>query len=104
MNAERLPAQNNPPTQSPASQGGPLQRLDEKQIAELMAERKALLEALKPAVSRKIYYAMEEKLAQEETRLKEILDWQLGKITKLSKYSLILDPHYFDQEFLQDIN
>lgn len=84
----------------PAAQSASLARLDEKQIIELMAERRQTLESLKPLVSRKIYYAMEEKLAQEESKLKEILDWQNGKITKLSKYSLILDTNYFEQEFL----
>ena len=100
MSVEFLSPQQNPPPQSHPAPLHSLSKLDAGQIQILMEQRKALLEELKPSVSRKIYYLMEEKLLREEAKLREILDWQEGKVTRLSRYSLILDPNYFEQEFL----
>ena len=74
--------------------------MDEKQIDLLILARKDALEAIKNEISRKIYFQIEEKIIREELKLKEILDWQEGRQSKLAKYSLILDPHFFEQEFL----
>ena len=74
--------------------------LDEAQIEALMLSRKGLLESLKAKVSLKAYYTMEEKTNSEEKRLNEILDLKRGKQSRMAKYSLILNPNYFEQEFL----
>ena len=84
----------------PQSVSGLSQRLSLGQIQTLIDARRRDLEYLKPDISLKLYYAAEEKLADEKKRLGEILDWQEGKQTRLSKYTLILDTHYFEQEFL----
>jgi hypothetical protein len=84
----------------PQNISGFSQRLSLEQINKLVSERRQDLESLKPKISLKLYYAAEEKLADEKKRLEEILDWQQGKQTRLSKYTLILDTHYFEQEFL----
>jgi hypothetical protein len=78
----------------------PAKNLSEIQIDELYTQRQGALEPLKIEVSRKMYYLIEEKLAAEKAELKKILDWQQGKNSELSKFSLVLDPHYFEQEFL----
>ena len=75
-------------------------KLDAEQIQKLSQHQKAELEKIKPHISRKNYYAIEEKITEEEKSLREILDWQQGKQSKLSKYSLILNPHFFEQELM----
>jgi hypothetical protein len=87
---------------SSAKTEGSLAPLDEQQINSLMLSRKQALETIKNEISRKVYFQIEEKIGREETQLKEILDWQQGKQMQRAKYSLILDPHYFEQEFLQN--
>lgn len=77
-----------------------IELLNQKQIEEVTQIRQSLLIELKDNISRKFYYALEEKLEQEKKSLSQILDWQEGRNTELSKYSLVLDPHYFEQEFL----
>ena len=74
--------------------------MDDKQINSLISARKQALETIKSQVSRKVYFQMEEKISHEESQLKELLDWQQGRNNALAKFSLILDPHYFEQEFL----
>jgi hypothetical protein len=104
MNPELLPIQDNQTVPIPQSPGNFSHRLNKPQIIELMGLRRQNLLGLKKDISLKLYYTVEEKLDREEKALLEILDWQEGKITKLSQYSLILDPHFFEQEFLQDIS
>ena len=98
--SETLRSSENLNHNKPLNHSGALPRLDSAQIVELMEARKKTLEEIKPNISRKFYYAIEEKLTNEEKRLNEILDWQEGKLSRLSKYTLILDTHYFEQEFL----
>ena len=76
------------------------QNLTEDQILALSEARKNALEQIKSQISRKIYYQIEEKLLFEQNRLQEILDWQQGRSAKQAKYTYILDPHFFEQEFL----
>jgi hypothetical protein len=99
MSNETLKPQEQP-AQSPLQSGGHFEALRQSQISDLAAERRRWLESIKPEVSLKRYYQIEEKIKAEEKSLTEILDWQEGRSTQLSKYSLILDPHYFEQEFL----
>jgi hypothetical protein len=91
---------NKPVNSASESSGSNFASLNERAILELSEVRKKLLEQIKNEISLKRFYAIEEKLKNEEKTLMEILDWRLGKSTQLSKYSLILDPHYFEQEFL----
>ena len=87
------------PASKPHQGTGPY-GLDEELIAQVSKQRQTELSELKSIIARKMYYAIEEKLAQEEQALKNILNWQQGKSSELSKYTLILDPHYFEQLFL----
>ncbi len=77
-----------------------LNAFGEEQISELITSRKQLLESIKNQISLKAYYLMEEKILKEETRLKEILDIKKGRQRQLSKFTFILDPRFFEQEFL----
>jgi hypothetical protein len=74
--------------------------LTQNQITDILTERKNILNSLRPEISRKVYYTLEEKIVLEEKQLQQILDWQEGRNSQLSRYSLILDSHYFDQEFM----
>jgi len=77
-----------------------MNKLNEQQIANLTENLKQRLETIKPQISRKRYFNIEEKINNSEQRLRQILDWQEGRQSALSKYSFILDTHYFEQEFL----
>ena len=74
--------------------------LNDEHISLLINSRKKLLESIKDRISLKSYYAIEEKIAEEEIRLKEILDNKRGRQKKLSRYTFILDPKFFEQAFL----
>ncbi len=99
MNPEQLQSNENPKAQNSKTDAF-LAQLDESRIVQLMAGRRQLLESLKSEISRKLYYKIEEKLANEEKTLREIWDWQQGKHKFFAKYTLILDPRYFEQEFI----
>lgn len=71
-----------------------------EQISQTISSREKLLNTIKPNISRKAFYLMEEKIQEEQKRLQEILDWQEGRNSELSKYSLPLNTYYFEQEFL----
>ncbi|HYV33924.1 MAG TPA: hypothetical protein VE973_03700 [Candidatus Limnocylindria bacterium] len=73
---------------------------DEEQIQTAIAPRKALLESIKAEITLKSYYTLEEKILVEEKRLNDILDIKRGRQSRLAKYSFILNPSYFEQEFL----
>ncbi len=98
MNPELL--QNPENFNRPSEETSSFLPLNKEQIGKITFARKQLLELVKTGISRKLYYNIEEKLAQEERQLREILDWQEGRQSRLARYSFILDPHYFEQEFL----
>ena len=75
-------------------------KLTQQQIDSLTADLKQRAENIKPHISRKRYFSIEEKINSSLQRLGQILDWQEGRQNQLSKYSFILDTHYFEQEFL----
>jgi len=80
--------------------GASFAQLNAELINEVISDRKNRLEKIKPEISRKLYYIMEEKIIAQEKHLNDILDWRQGKLSQLSKYSLILNSNYFEQEFL----
>lgn len=75
-------------------------RLTQQQIDSLTADLKQRAENIKSHISRKRFFNIEEKINSNQQRLGQILDWQEGRQNQLSKYSFILDTHYFEQEFL----
>ena len=90
---EQLPAQNKP---HPTTEGV----LNEYAIENVLNARKASLELLKPLISRKLFYILEEKIKHEAAEFQNLLDAQLGRKKTLSKYTFVLDPQYFEQIFL----
>ena len=99
MSPETLkPTENS--AQTPPQNDGSFKQLSQELITRTMERRLEILASLQPELSRKLFYSLEEKLAQEAKQLREILDWQQGRQSQLSKYTFILDPHYFEQEFL----
>jgi hypothetical protein len=73
--------------------------LQQEDIAAIMQIRKDSLSELKPSITLKLYYQIEEKLKQEEQELNNLLDIQLGRTKVLGKYTFVLDPQYFEQIF-----
>jgi|GEM_PF-4417988 len=62
--------------------------------------RERLLESLKPSLSRKYYFFIEEKILQQRHDMKRILDWKQGGKDAGAKYTNILDSYYFEQKLL----
>ena len=75
--------------------------LTEEVIAETMQDRRKALEKIKPSLSLKIFYSLEEKINQEQREFESLLDAQLGRIKILNKYTHILNTQYFEQQFLK---
>ena len=75
-------------------------QLTEQTIQQLADARLASLAEFKNIVGRKFYYAVEDRLQQQQNELRQLLDWQQGKRQKLANYSFILPPQYFEQKFL----
>src|ERR1700729_1263932 len=92
------------PTEAPAKpaneHSGASFKLDEQQINSLILSRKEILENIKNEISRKVYFQIEEKINREEKQLNELLDFQEGRQNQLSKYTFVLDTHYFEQEII----
>lgn len=73
--------------------------LSQEQIDSEINSRKELLQKLKSELSLKLFYCLEEKVDMEHKNLLSILDWQEGRNTHLSKFTNVLEPYYFEQEF-----
>ena len=78
----------------------PSQDLQMEQISALVLNRTQALEQLKPILSKKLYFTLEEKLLAEQRELEKLLGFQQGREETLSHYTFILDSQYFDQIFL----
>ena len=74
--------------------------LSEQQITELLTQQQTMLGQLQAKVSRKFYFALEERLQEQRQQFIKLLQWDTGKQTIQSRYSLVLDPQYFEQKFL----
>ncbi len=100
MNPESLtPSEHLPPLpHSAATAAEPV--LSEQKITELTERQEAKLQELRPVLSRKLFFALEEKLIWEQKELRRLLDLQLGRASRQAKYSHVLDPQYFEQKFL----
>ena len=66
----------------------------------VIAQRTRELEALKPEVSLKFYYAITKRIKQERSALEKIFHGRQRQENTLSHYSFVLDPRYFEQRFL----
>lgn len=70
-------------------------------IASYFAERKTKLMKLEGVVSKKFFQMMADKIFLEEKSAMDILLERDNKKTTMNRYSLILNPNYFEQEFLR---
>jgi uncharacterized protein YjcR len=70
-------------------------------IASYFAERKTKLMKLEGVVSKKFFQIMADKIFLEEKSAMDILLERDNKKTAMNRYSLILNPNYFEQEFLR---
>jgi hypothetical protein len=70
-------------------------------IASYFAERKTKLMKLEGVVSKKFFQMMADKIFLEEKSAMDILLERDNKKTAMNRYSLILNPNYFEQEFLR---
>lgn len=70
-------------------------------IASYFAERKTKLVKLEGVVSKKFFQIMADKIFLEEKSAMDTLLERDNKKTAMNRYSLILNPNYFEQEFLR---
>ena len=87
-----------------ASEPIPLAGLSMPDIEGLAHKRQSDLTSLEGKISRKMLFALEEKLEKEKSELIKLLEWQTGKKIMASKYTLILDPSVFEQKFFNSTN
>ncbi len=71
-----------------------------KDIEQLFKAQSQLLVKLQPHISRKLGFALEEKIKLQEQQLQQLLGQDKKQTDNLSKYTLVLDSQYFDQIFL----
>jgi hypothetical protein len=60
-----------------------------------------MLNSLRPHISRKLLFSLEEKLKAQERELNHLLGLDKNLAENRSKYSNVLDTQYFEQIFLQ---
>ncbi len=59
-----------------------------------------ILESLRPVISRKLRFTLEEKLKNQKQELQRLLGLDKNLADNKSKYSNVLDSQYFEQIFL----
>lgn len=69
-------------------------------INKILDEQNLMLESLSPNISRKLSFALEEKLKAQKNQLEQLLGLGKKQDENLSKYTFVLDSQYFDQIFL----
>lgn len=80
--------------------GDPSHELQKEHIFSVVKNRAEMLASLKPTMSKKLFFALEEKLQKEQNEMEKFLGFQQGREENLSHYTFILDNQYFDQIFL----
>lgn len=71
-----------------------------KDVGALVASQAQRLEALRPHISRKLQFALEEKLKLQKQELERLLGLDKNLTASRSRYSNVLDTQYFEQIFL----
>jgi hypothetical protein len=66
----------------------------------LFEQRLAEAENLHPFISLKFYYFLKEKIVREQALARKLLKIEENKQEILDKYSLILNPSYFEQKLI----
>jgi hypothetical protein len=69
-------------------------------INKIIDEETVMLDSLRPRLSRKLLFALEEKLKAEKQELEQLLGLDKKQSQNLSKYTFVLNSQYFDQIFL----
>jgi len=88
--------------ESRTEQGPASPSISIKEVEALYADRKKLIEELKPFVYRKLYNDMSEKVEFEKEQFEKLLNWQSAKEEVLSHYSFVLNPYFFEQKFFNE--
>jgi hypothetical protein len=68
---------------------------------ELLKSQSEMLNSLRPNISRKLLFALEEKLKGQKKELEKLLGLDKNQTENLSKYTFVLDSQYFEQKFLE---
>ena len=74
--------------------------LTDDSVGIVMKNRNESLLNLRQYISRKLYYVLEEKLKQETAEFAKLLDHAYGRQKAQAKFTLVLDPNYFEQRFM----
>lgn len=68
----------------------------------VLQQRFLMLQQLRTYISRKLYFALEEKLQREKQELEQLLGQKSARQQLAARYSNILDTQYFEQILLID--
>ncbi len=74
---------------------------NEGMILKAFETSKTMLERLRPKLSRKLYFSLEEKIEMQKKQLEELLGITKNKAKIIERYSNILDSQYFEQKFFR---
>lgn len=64
----------------------------------ICAQRKALLDKLRPAMSLSYYNRLNEKLEREKRQFRALLNIDDARKQRLAQYSFVLNPSFFEQK------
>ena len=70
-------------------------------LLEIEKTRLQKLASIKDRISLKYFHEIEQKLQREQKLAEDLLNIKRRRIEYLSKYSHILDTHYFEQQLIQ---
>jgi hypothetical protein len=69
-------------------------------VDKIINEETSMLEHLRPRISRKLLFGLEEKLKLQQQELEQLLGLDKNIAQKRAQYSNVLDSQYFEQIFL----
>ena len=71
-----------------------------EEIENIGKTQEKILNDLRPIISRKLAFALEDKIKGQQQELQRHLGLVNKQSANLSRYTLILDSQYFEQQFL----
>lgn len=69
----------------------------------ICAQRRALLDKLRPVISLSFYNRLSEKLEYEKRQFQALLNIDDARRERLAQYSFVLNPSYFEQKLWPEV-
>ncbi len=73
--------------------------LSQDKVTAFAGRSLSMLEELKPKLSRKLMFYLEEKIQREKQELQQLLGLTENRVAAMDKYSNVLDSQFFEQIF-----